>query len=125
MKTDMLKKHMPLLTENCFYIDMEFNAQALINTSRVRLCYQASNETREKWKEIKFGLKQIGQEELSDCLVPNCIYRCGCPEFKACGYFDGFKNWAVHHGYDMNDIRERYDAYNKYFYDQMDLNRET
>ena len=35
LKTDMLKEHMPLLTENCFYIDMEFNAYSIANANTI------------------------------------------------------------------------------------------
>lgn len=100
-------------------MDVNANAQALINVSRYRLCYQASPETRKYMEDLKSEIRKIGEEELSDVMVPNCIYRCGCPEFKSCGYFDRFCGWAIeqHDFNDLTDIHSRYEAYNQYFYD--------
>ena len=98
-------------------MDINANAQALINVSRYRLCYQASPETRQYMEDVKTTIKEAGQEELSDVMVPNCVYRCGCPEFSACGFFSKFKEWAALRGYRMSDIHDRYEAYNKYFYE--------
>ena len=104
-------------------MDVNANAQALINVARWRLCYQASPETRSHMEEVKVAIRDVAnQEELSNVMVPNCIYRCGCPEFHTCGYWLQFKQWAVHHGYNMMDIHERYEAYNKYFYNRRDNN---
>lgn len=98
-------------------MDINANAQALINVARYRLCYQASPETRKYMENLKQTIKDIGQVELSDVMVPNCIYRCGCPEFTACGYFDKFCKWYSDQGYpQLADIHERYEGYNKYFY---------
>lgn len=90
--------------------DIEANAQALINMSKVRLCYQASSETRKRMEALK---AEIGKEqpELSRAMVPSCIYRCGCPEFHSCGYFKAFVQWAGANGYDILTISERYKAY--------------
>lgn len=93
----------------------EANAQAMIDTMRKRLCYQASPETREYAEDLKAKLRDA-QPELSDVLVPNCVYRCGCPEMQSCGLWDSMvkqTEGAVlsHH------INERYEAYNRYFYD--------
>lgn len=65
--------------------ECEANAQALIFISRRRLCSQASKETRETWKEVR----EIVRKEdpiLASVMVPECIYRGFCPEFKSCGY---------------------------------------
>jgi len=94
-------------------MDAEANAQNLIDTMRKRLCFQASPETRELAVDFKVSLHKI-EPELSDVLVPNCIYRCGCPEFEECGYWDMFAANT-----DMSkliDIQARYDLYNKDFY---------
>lgn len=96
-------------------MDMEVNGQALIDISRKRLCYQASKETREIWEEVKKSIRDSDEKELSDAMVPNCVYRCGCPEFASCGYWKKFKEWALDNGYTMMDINERYKAYNRYF----------
>lgn len=89
------------------------NIQQLIDTSRKRLCYQASKETREYMEDLKISTRDV-EEEISDVLVPNCIYRCGCPELGDCKYFENF----VSDNQDINmfDIQERYDRYNELFY---------
>ena len=100
-------------------MDVEANAQALINVSRYRLCKQASKETREYMMDLKAAIKESGQKEISDVMVPNCIYRMGCPEFKCCGHIQKFYNFAFNKGYcaaDMQDIQLRYDLYNEFFY---------
>lgn len=89
------------------------NAQALIDTMRKRLCYQASPETREYAEDLKEAIRGI-EPELSDVLVPSCVYRCGCPELEQCGFFKAFAN-----GYKpsrLHDIQSRYDLYNEEFY---------
>lgn len=72
--------------------ECEANVQALINISRKRLCNQASKETREAWKLV---VEEIKKKDpiLGSVLVPECIYRGFCPEFKSCGYVstDDFK----------------------------------
>ena len=93
----------------------EANAQALIDTMRKRLCYQASPETRAYAEDLKAKLRDV-QPELSDVLVPNCVYRCGCPEMQSCGLWDSMvkqTEWAV----TSHRINERYEAYNRYFYE--------
>jgi hypothetical protein len=62
----------------------EANAQALIDTMRKRLCRRASPETRAYAEDFKRALREV-EPELSDVLVPNCVYRCGCPEMDCCG----------------------------------------
>ena len=54
--------------------ECEANAQALINISRKRLCYQASPETRQAWKAVKEKVKEV-EPELASCMVKDCIYR--------------------------------------------------
>ncbi len=90
----------------------EANAQHLIDSWRKRLCYMASPETREYAEDFKFVLQPI-QPEISDTLVPNCIYRCGCPEMSGCGWFD--KMAAKYPALKSTNIKERYDEYNKIF----------
>ena len=74
-------------------VDMvvEANAQALINVSRVRLCYQAANETREYMEDLKDSI-YIKDKNLSNVLVPNCVYRGGCSEITPCGFYKKGKN---------------------------------
>lgn len=99
-------------------MDVNANAQALINVARYRLCYQAAPETRKYMESVKNVLAAVDQRELSDIMVPNCVYRCGCPEFKPCGYWNKFIKWALSNGYtkeDVMNIHKRYEAYNKYY----------
>lgn len=99
-------------------MDIEANPQALINVSRYRLCKQASDETREYMEDLKVKIKKGGQEEVSNVMVPNCIYRAGCPEFSCCGYIAEFIKWATDNNKKINwlDIQTRYDLYNEFFY---------
>ena len=89
------------------------NVQHLIDTMRKRLCMMASKETRDYAKDLKETLRAV-EPEISDVLVPNCVYRCGCPENGGCKFFE----MAVKTFPDMasTDIQKRYDAYNKFFY---------
>lgn len=94
------------------------NMQNLIDAWRKRLCFMATQEARNLAEDFKAELRKTNQYE-SDVLVPNCIYRGGCPEFKTCGYLKGFINWASERTDDQNwfyDIQKRYDLYNQYFY---------
>ena len=92
------------------------NLQNLIDTWRKRLCYQASAETREYAEDFKKALYDV-EPETSDVLVPNCIYRCGCPEKgmgKPCGWYD--KMVEKYPDLASADIQTRYDAYNRIFW---------
>ena len=88
------------------------NAQHLIDAMRKRLCRQASTETRELAESLKEELAPE-EPELSSVLVPNCVYRCGCPEFKQCGFWTQFLASAP--TVNMTDIDARYDEYNRQF----------
>ena len=66
-------------------LQMNCNAQAMINISRKRLCYQASYETRIVWLKVLEELKKIDRP-LYECCVQECCYRGFCPEYKGCGY---------------------------------------
>lgn len=89
------------------------NAQHLIDTMRKRLCYMAAPETREYAEDFKRSLRKV-EPELSDVLVPNCVYRCGCPECGGCGAFYAM----ISKDFDIGNIniQKRYDAYNRLFY---------
>jgi hypothetical protein len=89
------------------------NLQHLIDTWRKRMCYMADPYTREHAEDFKIVLRDY-EEEASDALVPNCIYRCGCPESPGCGWY----NRMVDEYPDLasTDIQKRYDAYNRIFY---------
>lgn len=96
----------------------EANTQQLIDTHRKRLCFMASPETREYAEDLKIEIRPY-EPEISDSLVPNCIYRCGCPEINGCGWFEKFKKQNPYINY--FDIQDRYDAYNYDFYKQHKL----
>ena len=90
---------------------VQANAQALINVSRARLCLQASPETVDAMIMVKQATKAAGEVELANVLVPNCVYRGGCPEMNSCGLWEAFVN--SNKEVDMLNIAERYAAYNK------------
>lgn len=91
------------------------NAQSLIDAFRKRLCFMASPETRELAEDFKMTLHET-RPEIADVLVPNCIYRCGCPEFKTCGYFSRLLKDELVSMEDLANIDTRYNIYNEYFY---------
>lgn len=93
------------------------NMQNLIDAWRKRLCFMATKDARELAEDFKSELRKTHKIE-SDVLVPNCVYRCGCPEFKTCGYYNKFLKWCKDNSKIQNyfDINSRYDLYNEYFY---------
>lgn len=93
----------------------EANIQHHIDSWRKRLCRQASEDTRVLAVGHKMELH--GREpEISDVLVPNCIYRCGCPEINKCPRFETFKKIAYARDIDITNIQARYDLFNEIFY---------
>lgn len=90
----------------------EANSQHLIDTWRKRLCYMASPETRQYAEDFKRTLKEV-QPEIADVLVPNCVYRCGCPEMDGCKWFE--KAVEKNPRLKSINIAERYEAYNSMF----------
>ncbi|MDY5509500.1 hypothetical protein [Dysosmobacter sp.] len=91
----------------------EANTQHLIDTMRKRLCGQASPETRAYAEDLKQAIAEM-EPEVAGVLVPNCVYRCGCPEKNCCGYWQRLKRRT--NGDIVNeDIQERYDLYNAVF----------
>ena len=91
------------------------NAQSLIDTWRKRLCRQASPETRQYAEDFKAALHEI-EPEISDALVPNCVYRGGCPEMQNCGYFYSLMELSLGNIATTN-IQNRYDEYNSIFWE--------
>lgn len=90
----------------------EANSQHLIDTARKRLCYMASPETREYMEDLKMAISEK-EPELGSVLVPNCVYRCGCPEPNGCKWFD--RMVANNPNLASTDIQKRYDTYNEIF----------
>lgn len=66
-------------------MELEANAQALINMARKRLCTQASAETRAVMEAMK---EEVSKKDpyLADCMVKECVYRGFCTEMWSCGY---------------------------------------
>lgn len=98
-------------------MDNYANMQNLIDIWRKRLCFQATKEARELAEDFKIELSKTHPLE-ADVLVPNCIYRCGCPEMGKCGFFQKFIEHVENKGNstkDLLDIQKRYDLYNEYF----------
>ncbi len=98
----------------------EANTQHLIDTYRKRLCYMASPETRHYAEDFKITLRRE-QPEISDVLVPNCVYRCGCPELRSCGWYE--KMASIHPDIKSTDIRVRYYTFNKVFHDSKGMGK--
>ena len=93
------------------------NAQNLIDAWRKRLCFCATKEARELAMDFKKKLAKTNPE-LSSVLVPNCVYRFGCPEFKPCGFFRDFLAYCEFNCYLTDDIQERYEAYINFLEDK-------
>lgn len=91
----------------------EANAQQLIDTMRKRLCYQASPETREYAEDLKAEIHKY-EPDISDVLIPNCVYRGFCPEANPCGLWDSLVQDMTKE--DIIDWSKRYDAYNRLFW---------
>lgn len=92
------------------------NMQNIIDAWRKRLCYQATPEARGLAEDFKSKLAETHPIEAS-VLVPNCIYRFGCPEFHPCGHFQQFYYWAAKNHPDddwVHNIATRYEIYNKF-----------
>lgn len=89
------------------------NVQHLIDTFRKRLCMMASRETRHYAEDFKIELHNH-EPEISDVLVPNCVYRGGCPEPNGCSWYDAI--CVLEPKMASTNIQERYDAYNTMFH---------
>lgn len=64
---------------------MLLNAEALVNISKRRLCFQASKETREAWEAVIAAVKEVDPIVAEAC-VPQCVAYGTCPEMRCCGY---------------------------------------
>lgn len=91
------------------------NAHHLIDTWRKRLCGQAAEETRKYAEDFKETLYDY-EPEMSDVLVPHCVYRCGCPEMQNCGFWQKAIE-ATQGEIVTSNIQRRYDLYNAMFYE--------
>lgn len=85
-RTDRTNVNRDMLPQgNKIEMEIEANAQALINMARKRLCTQASVDTREVMQQIKNEVKKH-DPILADVMVKECVYRGYCPEMWSCGY---------------------------------------
>ena len=75
---------------------IDTNPMALIDMMRSRLCKgKVSKDTYEWAVLIKEHLMETPMDTQKGCwlnvigkmLVPNCVYRCGCPESRPCGLY--------------------------------------
>lgn len=91
----------------------EANTQHLIDTARKRLCMQASRETRKHMEDLKREVHEV-DPYIASVMVPNCIYRCGCPEGGDCRWFATISE--LYPQLKSTDIQVRYDCYNSLFF---------
>lgn len=62
------------------------NAQSLMDMAKLRLCNQASSETRQVFQAIKDEIAKV-DPELASMMVRKCVYRGGlCGESRCCGF---------------------------------------
>lgn len=62
------------------------NAQSLLDMSKLRLCTQASAETRQVFQSLKDKIAEV-DPELASMMVRKCVYRGGlCGESCCCGF---------------------------------------
>lgn len=87
------------------------NQQNMIDACRKRLCFKATPQARSYVVSFKQDLRAAGYEAEAEVLVPNCVYRCGCPEPQPCGFFQKFINAGVWRCVNMFNIAERYKLY--------------
>lgn len=93
----------------------EANIQQVIDMMRKRLCYQAAPETRKYAEDLKTDIASV-DSCIAEVLVPNCIYRCGCPELTCCGMYHKFKVWLEKQNVNIGNlsIKDRYNYYNMF-----------
>lgn len=96
----------------------EANTQHLIDTMRKRLCMTASKETRECAISLKEEIRKYDME-VPRVLVPNCVYRGGCPEYNfsdnnKCRVYEKFLVFCTENNISVADIQARYDAYERW-----------
>ena len=113
-RTGLDRDKLPQDTEVNFTGDA--NLQQLIDTMRKRLCYgNVAPETRAYAEDLKREIHTV-DPIISQVLVPNCVYRCGCPEMQSCIFFADFKKEAEKLHVDVTSIQDRYNLYNQIFW---------
>lgn len=63
------------------------NAESLIFIARRRLCSCAAPETRQAVQALKDEIAKV-DPAVASCMIPECVYRGFCPEFKSCGFIN-------------------------------------
>lgn len=89
------------INDTCTHI-LDVNIQALIDMARKRLCIgKVDKVTYTYMLGIKKELINMGSyyKVIGECLVPNCIYRGGCPEFKSCGFYEEYNRMELEKRY--------------------------
>ena len=92
------------------------NMQNLIDAWRKRMCTCATPEARAYGESFKYELHKTHPNE-ANMLVPNCVYRGGCPEFADCGFWKGFVSRNT--CFDLLELHARYARYNEEFYERV------
>ena len=69
---------------------MLINAQALVNMARKRMCQSAHKKAQLVIHDIAEGVLLV-DPDLYGMMVPDCVYRNGCHDFKPCGYWEALK----------------------------------
>ena len=93
--------------------DIEKNRQFLIDMARGQLCAAKTAGKGYYAERLKIALHLV-EPDLSDELVPECVFRCGCPYKDGCGWFENAA--AKYPGITSTCISTRYKAYNEVFY---------
>ena len=93
--------------------DIDKNRKLFIDMARGQLCRQQEKDIVLHAERLKIALHLV-EPELSDQMVPECVYRCGCPYEDGCGWFD--KIAANNPNITSTCISTRYKAYNEVFY---------
>jgi hypothetical protein len=100
------------------------NCDALMSLARKRLCFRSWKGTVETIATLKFRLMSDADSMygmLGSALVPNCVYRGGCPEEavgRGCGWWKKFSEGIS--AEDMQNIIIRYSLYNTQFLEEFD-----
>lgn len=96
---DIICQQLDDIVNNCdrntpVNLGLFINAQSLIDMSKLRLCNQASVETRQVFQSIKDKIQEI-DPELAAMMVRKCVYRNGlCGEPKCCK-FNNSKEFTI------------------------------
>lgn len=106
---DMLENRIQPYANNIFQYGLSLDGVNLIDINKEQIELTLMEDLKDSIHPY--------EPELSDVMVPNCIYRGGCPEFHECGYFRKFIKWCKENDKDVDffNIQNRYDAYNEFY----------